>query len=55
MEFLVGGNDPLGSQIESRILAIEGSSAYSPVESIKCLEVGFKDYVRKRYTVFSIG
>nr|XP_016464688.1 PREDICTED: uncharacterized protein LOC107787609 isoform X1 [Nicotiana tabacum] len=55
MEFLVGGNDPLGSHIENRILEIEGSSAYSPVESIKCLEVGFKDYVRKRYTVFSIG
>nr|XP_009804020.1 PREDICTED: uncharacterized protein LOC104249318 isoform X3 [Nicotiana sylvestris]XP_016511416.1 PREDICTED: uncharacterized protein LOC107828584 isoform X2 [Nicotiana tabacum] len=55
MELLVGGNDPLGSQIESRILAIEGSSAYSPVESIKCLEVGFKDYVRNRHTVFSIG
>ncbi|OIT38485.1 type 2 dna topoisomerase 6 subunit b-like protein [Nicotiana attenuata] len=55
MELLAGGNDPLGSQIGSRILAIEGSSAYSPVESIKCLEVGFKDYVRKRYTAFSIG
>ncbi|KAK4352020.1 hypothetical protein RND71_027538 [Anisodus tanguticus] len=48
MELLVGRNDPLGSEIESHILAIEGSSVYSPVESIKCLEVGLKDYVRKQ-------
>ncbi|XP_049409929.1 type 2 DNA topoisomerase 6 subunit B-like isoform X2 [Solanum stenotomum] len=41
--------------IESRILAIESSSAYSPVESIECLKVGLKDYIRKHQTCFSIG
>ncbi|KAJ8541038.1 hypothetical protein K7X08_001854 [Anisodus acutangulus] len=50
----VGRNDPLGSEIESHILAIEGSSVYSPVESIKCLEVGLKDYVRKQLNVGKI-
>uniref|UniRef100_M1CGP5 Uncharacterized protein n=1 Tax=Solanum tuberosum TaxID=4113 RepID=M1CGP5_SOLTU len=55
MELLVCGDDPLSSQIESRILAIEGSSAYSPVESIECLKVGLKDYIRKHQTCFSIG
>lgn len=55
MELLVCGDDPLSSQIESRILAIESSSAYSPVESIECLKVGLKDYIRKHQTCFSIG
>ncbi|MCD7455735.1 hypothetical protein HAX54_029378 [Datura stramonium] len=55
MELLVGGDDPLVSQIESRILAIEGSSVYSPVESIECLKVGLKDYVCKHQTCFSVG
>ncbi|CAN4097936.1 unnamed protein product [Withania somnifera] len=55
MELLVSGDDPLGSQIESRILAIEGSSVYSPAESIEHLKVGLKDYIRKHQTCFSIG
>ncbi|KAJ8557849.1 hypothetical protein K7X08_004615 [Anisodus acutangulus] len=55
MELLVGGDDLLGAQTESRIVTIEGSSVYSPVESIKCLEVGLKDYVRKHHTCLSIG
>ncbi|KAM3308450.1 type 2 DNA topoisomerase 6 subunit B-like isoform X2 [Capsicum chacoense] len=55
MELLVGGDDSLGSQIGSRILVIEGSSVYSPVESIKCLKLGLKDYVRKHQTRFSVG
>lgn len=55
MELLVCGDDPLSSQIESRILAIEGSSAYSPIESIESLKVGLKDYIRKHQTCFSIG
>ncbi|KAK4365755.1 hypothetical protein RND71_013635 [Anisodus tanguticus] len=55
MELLVGGDDLLGTQTESRIVTIEGSSVYSPVESIKCLEVGLKDYVRKHHTCLSIG
>ncbi|XP_059299371.1 type 2 DNA topoisomerase 6 subunit B-like [Lycium ferocissimum] len=55
LELLVSGDDPLGSQFESRILAIEGSSVCSPVESIKCLEVGLKDYVHNHHTYFSTG
>ncbi|XP_055829297.1 type 2 DNA topoisomerase 6 subunit B-like [Solanum dulcamara] len=55
MELLVCGDDPLGSQIERRILAIEGNSVYSPVESIECLKVGLKDYIRKHQTCFSTG
>lgn len=55
MELLVCDEDLLGAQIENHILAIEGSSVYSPVESIECLKVGLKDYICKHQTCFLTG